>query len=127
MSALRPSAPSSPQLGEARRAVAPPAPRLILNANTPRRLLIPTVRPVRVASTPAPAPRQRQQPPGGTLRKQPKQAAAVDAATGVLPPVAPWLATLGKFEVVQAQTEIEGYQIYAVEQWCALARARGGD
>jgi hypothetical protein len=28
-----------------------------------------------------------------------------------------WVEALGKFEVIQEQAEIDGYQVYAVEKW----------
>ena len=30
-----------------------------------------------------------------------------------------WVSKLGHFDIVQEDVEVEGYQLYAVQKWCA--------
>lgn len=46
---------------------------------------------------------------------------AHSASLDVLPPapiVDSWVTPLGKFDIEQDATELEGYRMYAVEKWC---------
>ncbi|EJD53733.1 hypothetical protein AURDEDRAFT_180156 [Auricularia subglabra TFB-10046 SS5] len=112
------SAPSSPSL-------APQRPELqhlqrsFQNPNVPRRLLVPTTRLSRVHN----ATLHKQKPSAQTrltkgVRSQTLQP---EAAPSSAP--APWVHELGRFDVVQSQTEMDGYQIYAVEKWVVERKA----
>ncbi|KAI0771647.1 hypothetical protein BD413DRAFT_625156 [Trametes elegans] len=96
-----------------------------VNVNVPKRLLLPTVRP-------------RSRSPGASPRfpsKAPSTKAGRSRAGSLSVNVSPelqerpslgasdWLPGGDKFEIVEEQLELEGFQIYAVEKW-VVARKR---
>ncbi|KAI0068856.1 hypothetical protein BV25DRAFT_1792230 [Artomyces pyxidatus] len=87
----------------------PGAASLLPSPYNTRRLLMPTVR--------APAP--------PSIPKSPKIKPTTSTARREHDVGAEWFGKAGvRFEVVQEQLEIEGYQIYAVEKWCVAVTER---
>ena len=92
-----------------------------VNVASPKRLLMPTVRSVR---TPGPSPRS---PPAKPSQSKLGRSRAGSLSVSVYPDTAErvvagasdWLVGGEKFEVVEEQLELEGFQIYAVEKWYA--------
>ncbi|KAI0750862.1 hypothetical protein C8Q80DRAFT_1217783 [Daedaleopsis nitida] len=89
-------------------------------ANVPKRLLMPTVRSVK---PPAPSPRL---PPaakssssrlGRSVAGSLSTSAYPDANERTVVGASDWLVGGEKFEVIEEQLELEGFQIYAVEKW----------
>ncbi|KAI9063225.1 hypothetical protein FKP32DRAFT_1592689 [Trametes sanguinea] len=94
-----------------------------VNINHQKRLLLPTVRPVRPQTT---SPRFSAKNASKPARSR---AGSVSANVSPDPPeripsnAATWLPGGEKFEIVEEQLELEGFQIYAVEKW-VVARKR---
>ncbi len=96
----------------------------IPSSGVPLRLLMPTVR---LPRSPSSTPGSPVSPPKSPKVKQPaaKLMRSRSASTHVSPelPCTPkgiglqWFGKTCKFEIVQDQLEIEGYQLYAVEKW----------
>ncbi|CDO75604.1 hypothetical protein BN946_scf184858.g44 [Trametes cinnabarina] len=90
-----------------------------VNVNHQKRLLLPTVRPVRPQtvsprfsgkSTSKPV-RSRTGSVSANASPDPQERPTYNAAS--------WFPGGEKFEIVEEQLELEGFQIYAVEKWCA--------
>lgn len=112
------SAPSSPSL-------APQRPELqhlqrsFQNPNVPRRLLVPATRHSRVHN----ATLHKQKPSTQTRLTKGARAQTLQPETAPSSATAQWVHDLGRFDVVQSQTEMDGYQIYAVEKWVVERKA----
>lgn len=108
----------------------------------PMRLLMPTVRVPCVPHTPSPIPPSTQAPRSPRMRPTTNKlvrgrSASINEPLPTLATLAPspgdlgmeWIGTACKFEIVQEQLQIEGYQMYAVEKWYegvhALLRCSG--
>ncbi|KAI0638204.1 hypothetical protein C8Q77DRAFT_1187759 [Trametes polyzona] len=94
-----------------------------LNVNTSKRLLLPTVRAVKPTGV---SPRL---PPKSSVKAGRSRAGSVSVNVSPEPPervpsgASEWLPGGDKFEIVEEQLELEGFQIYAVEKW-VVARKR---
>ncbi|KAI0352939.1 hypothetical protein OH77DRAFT_1459472 [Trametes cingulata] len=95
-----------------------------VNVNTPKRLLLPTVRAVRPSGS---SPRFPAKAYGGKTGRT--RAGSISVNVSPEPPervpsgASDWLPGGEKFEIVEEQLELEGFQIYAVEKWM-VARKR---
>ncbi|KZW04083.1 hypothetical protein EXIGLDRAFT_758383 [Exidia glandulosa HHB12029] len=113
------STPSSPSLAPAR----PELQRSFSNPNVPRRLIIPATRNSRVLNVFTSSHKhkpstQARLTKGGRPHVSPQPEHAQPSSS-----TAQWVSELGRFDVVQALTEMDGYQVYAVEKW----RGRGAE
>lgn len=90
---------------------------------TPRRLLMPTVRPPRSTSSPR-IPHHKTSPSKSRSRagSVSTHLSSSERTERAPTPNAPdWIGGGCRFEVVEDQIELEGYQIYAVEKWCVIS------
>lgn len=77
-----------------------------------RRLLVPTVRRTRVAHS------RTQKAKSGRLTRQ-ARSGSLGVELGPNRECKDWVSALGKMHIVEEQLELRGYQMYAVEKWCA--------
>lgn len=82
-----------------------------------RRLLVPTVRRLRVAH-----PRPPQKPKAGKLNRQ-TRSGSLGAGLGPNRESKDWVCALGKMHIVEDQLELRGFQMYAVEKWYVVPTA----
>ncbi|KAI0375656.1 hypothetical protein BV20DRAFT_1117203 [Pilatotrama ljubarskyi] len=95
-----------------------------VNVNTFKRLLLPTVRAVRPSgSSPTFPAKAYSGKPGRTRAGSVSMNASPEPPERVPSGASDWLPGGEKFEVVEEQLELEGFQIYAVEKW-VVARKR---
>ena len=93
---------------------------LVNVVTTARRLLVPTVRPPKQMPASPRMPSSKPSPSKLGRSRAPSLSAYVDVPERVVVGASDWIAGGEKFEVVEEQLELEGFQIYAVEMWYAL-------
>ncbi|KAH7105659.1 hypothetical protein BKA62DRAFT_767011 [Auriculariales sp. MPI-PUGE-AT-0066] len=78
----------------------------------PRRIVIPTTRPARVQTTV-----QTHKPRPSILTKAVRHPTPEPTLPTFTSSPAPWVSNLGRFDVVHAQTEMDGFKMYTVDKW----------
>ncbi|EIW61941.1 uncharacterized protein TRAVEDRAFT_70176 [Trametes versicolor FP-101664 SS1] len=94
-----------------------------VNVNNTKRLLLPTVRAVRPSGASPRSPTKASAKPGRGRAGSLSVNVSPDPQERVPSGASDWLPGGEKFEVVEEQLELEGFQIYAVEKW-VVARKR---
>ena len=98
-----------------------------VNVAAPRRLLMPTVRSPRPSGI-SPRPPSAKPSPSKLGRSRAGSLSvnvSIDGFERSAPGASDWLVGGEKFEVVEEQLEVEGFQIYAVEKWYASQDSLG--
>lgn len=115
-----PSSPSSPLLGPQTAVISSAGsrqvPSLSLNPGTPRYLLLPDTHPPAPQFLPSTNHRTPRSKHASNRFSLSSRNGSLDFTPAVVNPQSNWLKSLGRFVIVR-ESELVGYQLYAVEKW----------